>query len=155
MAFSPSTPLLDTVIENFAFSHIITYSGLDSMGSSVNYDVTIEPNEENPNSIIITDNAISGYYYGQFPATIQYLTTDDQYIIVPTFSAIDTVKLREIIYYKASMVVSKTYNYTATATFTDPYTSAVDTQTQVYQIVLMNDWSAGITSLKTYVGMTV
>lgn len=155
MPFNPSSELLDTVIENFAFSHVITYTGVDSLGAPAEYEVTLVANEENPDTIVINANAISGYYYGQFPATIQYLTTDNQYITVGNFSQIDTTKLREVIYYKASMVTSKTYNYTATATYTDPTTMITDTQTQIYQIVLMNDWSSGITSLKAYVGMTI
>ena len=155
MPFNPSSELLDTVIENFAFSHVITYTGVDSLGAPAEYEVTLVANETNPNTIVINANAISGYYYGQFPATIQYLTTDNQYITVGNFSQIDTAKLREVIYYKASMATSKTYNYTATATYTDPATMITDVQTQIYQIVLMNDWSSGITSLRTYVGMTV
>jgi hypothetical protein len=155
MAFVPSDPLLDTVTENFAFSHVIAYNGVDSTGATVSYDVTLKANEANPSTIVINANAISGYYYGQFPADIQYLAKDGSYLNVGTFDQIDTTKLREVIYYKASMVTSKTYNYTATATYTDPSTLITDTQTQVYQIVLMNDWSSGITSLKSYVGMTV
>lgn len=156
MAFTPAGPLLDTVTENFAFSHVISYTGVDiTTGLEVPYDVTLTANEPNPNTIIINANAISGYYFGQFPATIQYLTTDNQYVTVNAFNQIDVSKLREVIYYKASMVTSKTYNYTAVATYTDPVTLVTDTQTQVYQIVLMNDWSSGITSLKSYVGLTV
>lgn len=155
MAFTPSDPLLDTVTENFAFSHVISYTGVDSLGIPVSYNVTLTANEPNPNTIIINANAISGYYFGQFPATIQYLTTDNQYVTVNAFNQIDVSKLREVIYYKASMVTSKTYNYTAVATYTDPTTLVTDTQTQVYQIVLMNDWSSGITSLKAYIGLTV
>lgn len=150
MPFSPTPPLLDTVVENFAFSHLITYEDVDPLTLlPVTYPVVLTANETNPNTIVISDNSISGYYFGSFPANIQYKTKNDQYQNITKFEDINVDSLDQMIYYRASTSISKTFTYTANAM---DGTNVV--ATEVYQIVVMNDWTSGLNSLKYYVGLT-
>jgi hypothetical protein len=142
--WSPESTDLGSVNENVSFSHTVSYTDELTMTS---YPVTITANEVNPNTISISGDTISGYYFDSFDNTITYRTPEGSFPVVTKFNQIDIDKLYEMISYKASVVSSKTFTYTATAKDGDDII-----ETQVYSKTVTNDWTSGKNSLQEYVG---
>lgn len=147
MAFNPTSTDLGSLNENVSFSHTITY--IDDI-TAVSYPVTITAMETNPNTIIISGNTISGYYQDSFNNTITYRTPEGTFPVVTKFNQIDLNNLDEIISYKASTVLSKTFTYTATAK-----DGSTPVATQTYTKIVTNDWTEGKNNLQTFVGYTL
>ena len=147
MSFNPVSTTLGTVNENNSFSFTITYATVLPPAS---LNVIITPLETNPNSIIISGGTISGYYYDTFDNTITYRTKTDTFITVPKFEQIDLTTLSEMVSYKASLVHYKNFTYRADAMNINGTVAA----SQVYTIIVSNDWTAGRDNLKTFVGYT-
>ena len=142
--WSPESTDLGSVNEIVSFSHTVSYTDELTMTS---YPVTITANEVNPNTISISGDTISGYYFDSFDNTITYRTPEGSFPVVTKFNQIDIDKLYEMISYKASVVSSKTFTYTATAKDGDDII-----ETQVYSKTVTNDWTSGKNSLQEYVG---
>jgi hypothetical protein len=139
---------LDPVNENVTFSHTITYEEEDPLTMTmVSYPVTITVNEVNPTSISIVGDTISGYYFDSFDNLITYRTPQGTFPVVTKFNQIDIDNLYEMVSYKASTVLSKTFTYTATAKTEEGEIVA----TQVYSKTVTNDWTSGKLSLQEYV----
>lgn len=151
MAWNPVSTDLGSVDENVNFSHTITYEELDPLTElMVSYPVTITANETNPSSIVISGDTISGYYFDSFEYSITYRTGDGQLPVVSKFSQIPLSNLHEMVSYKASLVLSKTFSYTAVAK-----DGVAVKATQVYTKTVTNNWTTGKNSLQQYVGYTV
>jgi hypothetical protein len=149
MAWTPSADL-GAVNENVTFSHSITYTEIDELTSlETSYPVTITANEPNPDSISIVENTISGFYFDSFNSTITYKNNDGQFPVVSKFSLIDNSSLYQMISYKASTEISKTFSYTAVAK-----DGLVVKATQIYTKTVSNNWTSGKNSLQFYVGLT-
>ena len=146
MAWTPSETDLGSVNENVNISHSFTY--VDDLDMT-EYPVTITAVETNPATIIISGNSISGYYTDSFNNIITYRTQDGQFPVVSKFNQIDLNKLYQMISYKASTVLSKTFTYTATAKDGDTVVAS-----QTYTKTVTNDWTEGKNSLQTFVGYT-
>jgi hypothetical protein len=148
MAWLPESTDLGSVNEIVSFSHTITYEeeDLETM-TMVSYPVTITANQVNPNAISIVGDTISGYYFDSFDNTITYRTPEGSFPVVTKFNQIDIDRLYEMISYKASTVLSKTFTYTATAKDGDTIVA-----TQTYSKTVTNDWTSGKNSLQEYVG---
>jgi hypothetical protein len=146
MAWNPSETDLGSVNENVNISHSFTYIDDDD---STEYPVTVTPAESNPSTIIISGNTISGYYTDSFNNIITYRTEDGQFPVVSKFNEIDLDKLYQMVSYKASTVLSKTFTYTAIAKNGDTVVA-----TQTYTKTVTNDWTQGKNSLQTFVGYT-
>lgn len=146
MAWTPSETDLGSVNENVNISHSFTYIDDDDM---TEYPVTITANETNPSTISISGNSITGYYVDSFDNVITYRTEDGQFPVVSKFSEIDLNILYQMISYKASTVLSKTFTYTATAKDGDTVVA-----TQTYTKTVTNDWTEGKNNLQTFVGYT-
>jgi hypothetical protein len=148
MAWLPESTDLGSVNEIVSFSHTITYEEEDpETMTMVSYPVTITVNQVNPNTISISGGTLSGYYFDSFDNTITYRTPDGSFPVVTKFNQIDISKLYEMISYKASTVLSKTFTYTATAKDGDTIVA-----TQTYSKTVTNDWTSGKNSLQEYVG---
>lgn len=151
MAFNPTSTDLGSVNENVSFSHTITYEEEDPITLTMtSYPVTITANEPNPTTIIISGDTLSGYYQDSFNNTITYRTPEGTFPVVTKFNQIDLNNLDEMISYKASTVLSKTFTYTATAK--DGSTTVA---TQTYTKIVTNDWTEGKNNLQTFVGYTL
>lgn len=148
MAFSPTSATLGTVYENSNISYTITYS-TDAVPPVV-LSVVITPLEVNPSTIVISGGTISGYYFDSFDNTITYRTKSDTFVTVPKFEQINRSILSEMVSFKASTVHYKNFTYRADAKNIDGTVAA----SQVYTIIVSNDWTAGRDNLKTYVGYT-
>ena len=146
MAWVPSSTDLGSVNENVNISHTVTYTDDMTMTS---YPVIITADQTNPNTITISGDTLSGYYIDSFDNTIKYRTPEGTFPIVTKFNQIDIDKLYQMISYKASTSLSKTFTYTAKAM---DGTTIVATQT--YSKTVTNDWTSGKTSLQYYVGLT-
>jgi len=146
MAWTPSETDLGSVNENVNISHSFTY--VDDLDMT-EYPVTITAVEVNPATIIISGNSITGYYTDSFDNTITYRTQDGQFPVVTKFNQIDLDKLYQMISYKASTVLSKTFTYTATAKDGDTVVA-----TETYTKTVTNDWTEGKNNLQTFVGYT-
>lgn len=146
MAWVPSSTDLGSVNENVNISHTVTYTDDMTMTS---YPVVITADQVNPNTITISGDTLSGYYVDSFDNTIKYRTPEGTFPIVSKFNQIDVDKLYQMISYKASTVLSKTFTYTAKAM---DGTTVVATQT--YTKTVTNDWTSGKNSLQYYVGLT-
>jgi hypothetical protein len=146
MSWTPASTDLGSVNENVNISHSFTYVDPVTM---VSYPVTVSANEVNPPTIVISGNSISGFYIDSFENTITYRTEDGQFPVVEKFSEIDLNALYEMISYKASTVLTKTFTYTAEAIDGG---SVVASQT--YTKTVTNDWTEGKNSLQTFVGLT-
>jgi hypothetical protein len=146
MAWTPSETDLGSVNENVNVSHTFTY--FDDLDMT-EYPVTITAVETNPATIVISGNSITGYYTDSFDNTITYRTQDGQFPVVTKFNQIDLDKLYQMISYKASTVLSKTFTYTATAKDGDTVVA-----TETYTKTVTNDWTEGKNNLQTFVGYT-
>ena len=148
MAWLPESTDLGSVNEIVSFSHTITYEEEDpETMTMVSYPVTITANQVNPNTISISGGTLSGYYFDSFDNTITYRTPEGSFPVVTKFNQIDISKLYEMISYKASTVLSKTFTYTATAKDGETIVA-----TQTYSKTVTNDWTSGKNSLQEYVG---
>jgi hypothetical protein len=148
MAWLPESTDLGSVNEIVSFSHTITYEEEDpETMTMVSYPVTITANQVNPNTISISGGTLSGYYFDSFDNTITYRTPEGSFTVVTKFNQIDISQLYEMISYKASTVLSKTFTYTATAKDGDTIVA-----TQTYSKTVTNDWTSGKNSLQEYVG---
>jgi hypothetical protein len=148
MAWLPESTDLGSVNEIVSFSHTITYEEEDpETMTMVSYPVTITANQVNPNTISISGGTLSGYYFDSFDNTITYRTPEGSFPVVTKFNQIDISQLYEMISYKASTVLSKTFTYTATAKDGDTIVA-----TQTYSKTVTNDWTSGKNSLQEYVG---
>lgn len=148
MAFSPISTTLGTVYENTNISYTITYMTDDVV--PVALSVVITKLETNPNTIVISGGTISGYYFDSFENSIKYRTKTDTFITVPKFEQINRSILSEMVSFKASTVHYKNFTYRADAMNINGTIAA----SQVYTIIVSNDWTAGRDNLKTYVGYT-
>lgn len=148
MAFIPVSSTLGTVNENTNISFTVTYTTNDIVPVSLN--VVITKLETNPNTIVVSGGTISGYYFDSFDNIIMYRTNNDTFVTVPKFEQIDTSILSEMVSFKASTVHYKNFTYKAEAMNTNGTVAA----SQVYTIIVSNDWTAGRDNLKTYVGYT-
>jgi hypothetical protein len=146
MAWTPSETDLGSVDENVNISHSFTY--VDDLDMT-EYPVTITAVETNPATIVISGNSITGYYTDSFDNTITYRTQDGQFPVVTKFNQIDLDKLYQMISYKASTVISKTFTYTATAKDGDTVVA-----TETYTKTVTNNWTEGKNNLQTFVGYT-
>lgn len=146
MAWNPSETDLGSVNENVNISHSFTY--IDDVDST-EYPVTIIAVETNPSTISISGNTISGYYTDSFDNVITYRTEDGNFPVVSKFNEIDLDKLYQMVSYKASTVLSKTFTYTAMAKNGD-----IVVASQTYTKTVTNDWTQGKNSLQTFVGYT-
>jgi hypothetical protein len=148
MAWLPESTDLGSVNEIVSFSHTITYEEEDpETMTMVSYPVTITVNQVNPNTISVSGGTLSGYYFDSFDNTITYRTPEGSFPVVTKFNQIDLSRLDEMISYKASTVLSKTFTYTATAKDGDTIVA-----TQTYSKTVTNDWTSGKNSLQEYVG---
>jgi len=147
MAWDPVSSSLGSVDENISISHSITY--IDDL-TSTSYPVTITANEINPDTITVSGNSISGYYTDSFDNTITYRTEDGELPVLSKFSQIPLSQLHEMVSYKASVITSKTFSYTAVAK-----DGSTVIATQVYTKTVTNNWTSGKNSLQEYVGYTV
>lgn len=148
MAFSPVSTTLGTVYENTNISYTITYMTADVV--PVALSVVITKLETNPSTIVISGGTISGYYFDSFENSIKYRTKTDTFITVPKFEQINRSILSEMVSFKASTVHYKNFTYRADAMNINGTVAA----SQVYTIIVSNDWTAGRDNLKTYVGYT-
>ena len=147
--WTPSNTILGTINEEVTFSHQITYEDIDPITTlSVSYPVTVVATTSIP-TVNILSNIISGYYTDSFTNSIQYLNKDESTVITDKFNKI--TDLYEMISYNADTTTTKTFVYTATAK--DPVTNSV-VATQVYTIIVQNDWTTGKNNLQSYVGTT-
>ncbi len=146
MAWTPSETDLGSVDENVNISHSFTY--VDDLDMT-EYPVTITAVQTNPATIVISGNSITGYYTDSFDNTITYRTEDGQFPVVTKFNEIDLDKLYQMISYKASTVLSKTFTYTATAKDGDTVVA-----TETYTKTVTNNWTEGKNNLQTFVGYT-
>lgn len=150
MPWTPATANLGSVDENVSFSHTLIYEEVDPLTLQlVSYPVTIVANETNPSSITISGAVISGYYFDSFPYSITYRTDSGELPVVTKFSSVATSSLNEMVSYRASMLASKTYSYTATAR-----NGSTILSTQVFTKTVTNNWTPGRDLLKQYVGYT-
>jgi hypothetical protein len=147
MAWLPESTDLGSVNEIVSFSNTITYEQEDpGTMTMVSYPVTITVNQVNPNTISVSGGILSGYYFDSFDNTITYRTSEGSFPVVTKFNQINIDQLYEMISYKASLVSSKTFTYTATAKDGDTIIA-----TQVYSKTHNNDWTSGKNSLQQYV----
>jgi hypothetical protein len=147
MAFNPSEIDLGTVLENTNFSHTITYFTEEEPIEEAN--VVIVALENNPSSITISGNTLSGYYFDSFDNTITYRTPSGTFPVVQKFEQINRDELYQMISYKASSVRTKVFTYRADAIIDDEIVAS-----QVYTKTVQNDWTNGKNSLQTFVGYT-
>ena len=138
--FTPFEEILTTVHENENFSFSITYTIED-----ISYPVLITKLEENPNTVIISENSINGYYYDSFEDNITYRTKDGEFVTVNKFDHIDKTNLSDIISYTADTNHYKNYTYRADAMSLDS-NNVIDSK--VYTIIVSNDWTAGKDNLQ-------
>ncbi|CAB5221605.1 hypothetical protein UFOVP240_210 [uncultured Caudovirales phage] len=148
MAFTPALTTLGTVYENTNISYTITYMTADVVPVALN--VVITKLETNPSTIVVSGGTISGYYFDSFDNSIKYRTKTDTFVTVPKFEQIDRSVLSEMVSFKASTVHYKNFTYRADAM----NINGTVADSQVYTIIVSNDWTAGRDNLKTYVGYT-
>ena len=140
---------LAAVDEYSAFSHSIVYTNAEYPTAS--FSVVLVPQEQNPETIYINGNNISGYYTNVFNVTVLYKTKKDEYLTVNNFRAIDTDKLDEVIEYNPDSTPSKTYSYVANA-----YNQTTNTlvESKTYTKTVNNNWDLNKTLLLQYVNST-
>lgn len=141
--FSPFFTELGPTNEYTNFNHTITYE--DGLVSGIVIITSLQPNED-PDSIVISDNVISGYFYDCFDKTLTYRTPDNRFITVDRFTDIDKQNLSEMVSYHPSLDFSRTFSYRA-----DAYVGDNIVDTKIYTIEVVQDWTSGMESLKEYV----
>jgi hypothetical protein len=148
MAFTPAETDLGAVLENVEFSHTITYFTEEEPIEEL--QVVVTALDENPSSILVSGNTVSGYYFDSFDNTITYRTPDGTFPVVQKFEQINRDELDEMISYKASTVRTKIFSYRADAYLEDELVVS-----QTYTKTVQNDWTTGKNYLQTFVGYTV
>lgn len=153
MAWTPSDTDLGTVTENSSFSHTVSYEETDPETlETIVYSVSITALEENPDTIIISGDTLSGYYYDSFNNLITYRTAEGTFPQVTKFEQIGLGDLYQMISYKASLERTKVFSYRADAY--DPLDPETIVASETYTKTVQNDWTQGKNSLQTYVGYT-
>ena len=147
MTFTPSDEILSTINENVNFSFSITYET-----DQTTYPVLITALEENPNTVIISENIISGYFYDSFVNTIIYKTKENDIVTVNKFEEIDKTNLSDIVSYKADVNHYKNFTYRADAISVD---GSVVIDSKVYTIIVSNDWTEGKENLHKFLEYTI
>jgi hypothetical protein len=149
MAFLPSETNLGTLNENVNFSFTITYEEAGEIdpetslpGPSTILPVTIVAMEENPATVIISGDTISGYYFDSFINELKYKNLDKNLITTNKFEKIEN--LYEMVRYAADLNRTRVFSYLATTT----------AGSQIYTITVQNDWTNGKNSLQAYVRTT-
>ena len=152
--FTPTDATLTTINENVNFSFSITYTlpAIPPLTGTTSYTVVITKLEQNPSTVIVSGNNISGYYHDSFDNNITYRTKQDTFVTVNKFDEIDTTTLLEMISYSADTNHYKNYTYRADAMSLDG-TTVIDSK--VYTIIVSNDWTAGKDSLQNFVEYTI
>ena len=129
MPFYPTNTVLNSVDEFKNISHRVTYIGyVGSVGT--NYPVTITPIDAN-STVNVSGDTISGYFSDSFTNDISYRTKQDTFETVNKFEQINNEELYGIYHYDANTINSVTYSYLAEA----------NGQSQVYTIVVTNNWT--------------
>lgn len=152
--FTPEETNLGTFNEEVNFSFSVTYEqeGIpdpempEEPVESVSYPVIITA-EEVVDTVLVSDNTISGYYTDSFNNNIQYLSQGKQLVTTDKFGKV--VNLYEMVKYAADKSRTKVFNYTAKAMDGE---TVIDTK--VYTITVQNDWTPGKNSLQAYVRST-
>jgi len=147
LTFTPSDEILSTINENVNFSFSITYET-----DQTTYPVLITALEENPNTVIISENIISGYFYDSFVNTIIYKTKENDIVTVNKFEEIDKTNLSDIVSYKADVNHYKNFTYRADAISVD---GSVVIDSKVYTIIVSNDWTEGKENLHKFLEYTI
>jgi hypothetical protein len=143
--FNPISTELGPTNENVSFSETITY--VDNLQfPPINATVVLTALDNNPDSIVISGNTISGYYYDSFEKEVQYRTPDNRFITLDNFTDIDKTNLSEMIYYHPSLLYSRIYSYRA-----DAYNNGNIIATKTYTMEVLQDWTSGMETLKEYV----
>jgi hypothetical protein len=112
----------------------------------VSYPVIITA-EEVVDTVLVSGNTISGYYTDSFNNNIEYLNQGKHLVTTDKFGKV--VNLYEMVKYGADRSRTKTFNYTANAMDEE---AVVDSQ--VYTIIVQNDWTTGKNTLQAYVRST-
>lgn len=141
----------ENVDEYQAFSHSLTYT--DDLFPGKSFSVVIVPTEQNPETVFISGNNISGYYTNVFNVVIRYKTKKyptNEYITVNNFRAIDQEKLEQVVEYSPDLTPSRTYTYNANV-----YDGDTLVDTKVYTKTINNNWDLNKNLLIQYVNSTV
>lgn len=148
MAWNFTETELGAVDEYVPFSHSVTYTD-DVTGQS--YSVILQPQEEQPPTVYISGNNITGYYSYVFNIEVTYKTLKDKFVVVNNFRDIDYDQLHEVIKYVPDLQPGKTYNYTAIAIDANK----VPVATTNYTKFVNNNWDLNRNLLIQYVNSTV
>ncbi len=146
-----STKGVASVDEYEAFTNSITYTNDEFPGKV--YSVVLVASEQNPSTVYISGNNVSGYYTEVFNNSVRYKTKKDpenEYIDVNNFRAIDLERLEEVIRYTPDLTPSKTYTYTANA-----YDGQTLVESKQYTRKVINNWDLNKTLLLQYINSTV
>jgi len=142
--FIPENPVLGEHREKQDFSYTITYEYIDEFtGLPEEYPVTLTPISNIPPSINITENTISGQFIDSFDHRLEYLSKAGNYNTVPKFSDVNNVD--EMIAYYASQKERYIFEFLASA----------NNETKTYQIIIVNNWTAGMLMLIDLVKGTI
>lgn len=153
VTWTPSEADLGSVNENVTFTDTITASGIDeTTQETIVYDISITPNEQNPDTIGYGGGSISGRYLNSFDYTVKYELVPEgiQFTTVPKFEQIQLAEFKDMIDFNPSDQVSKIFSYTATASL-----GGEVVETKVYTKTVLNNWEAGKDSLKEYVRTSI
>lgn len=140
--------VIDELTELVNFSRTLTYNDLETYPTET-WTVNIVPSIIN-STVNVSGGTISGYYSSAFDGySIQFLDKNKQYKTVLDWNSVSNAK--EMIKYTPSMQQTKTFNYTATATSSPSNL----TTTQVFTIVVTNNWTIGKNLLQAAVAQTI
>lgn len=143
--FSPAEVELGIIDEMVNFSHTITYYDELSMETADVVITSLQPLEE-PSTVIISGNTISGYYRDSFEDNMMYRTPNNQFISTKKFEQINVADLSEMISYKANLSRQKIFSYRA-----DAYINNILVGTTTYIKTITRNWTPGMMLLKEYV----
>lgn len=139
-------PILGTHTQFGEFTYTIEY-----VVDSIYYDVVITPLEENPPTVQIATNTISGYYGPSFDDTLTVRNEDNTFEAftnnIGVFNSVNLETLSEVISFKPDRIRYKVFTYNASA-----YSGASLVATTTYQIILDDrNWTPGKLSLQELV----
>lgn len=135
MGFLPTTTNLGQVDEYKNVNYTITYT--DAL--NVSYPVTVSAIDIN-STVTVESNKITGYYTESFDDTVYYRNKDDTFDTVAKFSQVDTETYSELVKYTADTTAFKDYTYLATA----------NGESQVYTVVVTNNWTNGRNNMLSF-----
>jgi hypothetical protein len=138
---------LENVDEYAPFSHSFTYTWDLYPGKT--YKVVVVPTEQNPETININGNNISGYYSDAFNIKVVYKTPVDKYVTVNNFRAIKDEQLDEVVEYNPDLAPNRTFTYTANV-----YDGDILVDSRVYTKTVNNNWDLNKNLLIQYVNST-